>query len=134
MSKFQFLTPEWVEAVKAIRDDYESPASPHPVKANLIITEVPFGDGETKAYMDGSGEGMDVGLGELDGAELTMTVDYLTAKAIIVDGNPQAGMQAFMSGKIKVQGDMTKMMGLAGGAAADPNAEEVAKRIQDITE
>ena len=46
-----------------------------------------------------------------------MTVDYLTAKAIIVDGNPQAGMQAFMAGKIKVQGDMTKMMALQAGGA-----------------
>lgn len=134
MSKFQFLTPEWVEAAKAIRHEFAGTASPHPIKANLVITEVPFGDGESKAYMDGGDEGMDIGLGELDGADLTMTVDYATAKAIIVDGNPQAGMQAFMSGKIKVQGDMTKMMGLAGGAATDPNAEEVAKRIQAITE
>ncbi|NLA35357.1 MAG: SCP2 sterol-binding domain-containing protein [Actinobacteria bacterium] len=134
MSKFQFLTPEWVEAAKAIRHEYAGAAAPHPVKANLIITEVPFGDGESKAYMDGGDDGMEVGLGELEDADLTMTVDYATAKAIIVDGNPQAGMQAFMSGKIKVQGDMTKMMGLAGGAATDPNAEAVAKRIQEITE
>ncbi|MCB1285894.1 MAG: SCP2 sterol-binding domain-containing protein [Microthrixaceae bacterium] len=134
MAKFQFLTPEWVEAAKAIRSDYEGTASPHPVKANLIITEVPFGPGEEKAFMDGSGEAMEIGLGELDSADLTMTVDYLTAKAIIVEGNPQAGMQAFMAGKIKVVGDMTKMMGLAGGAVEDPNAAEVAQRIQDITE
>lgn len=134
MSKYQFLTPEWVEAAKAIRSEYSGSASPHPVKANLIITDVPFGDGEAKAYLDGTGEGLDVGLGEIEGAELTMTVDYDTAKAIIVDGNPQAGMQAFMAGKIKVAGDMTKMMGLAGGAAQDPNAEEIARRIQEITE
>ena len=30
--------------------------------------------------------------------------------------NPQAGMQAFMAGKIKVQGDMTKLMAMQQGA------------------
>jgi hypothetical protein len=38
-----------------------------------------------------------------------------------------------MAGKIKVQGDMTKMMALQSGAP-DPAAAEVAKKIQDITE
>ena len=27
-----------------------------------------------------------------------------------MSGNPQAGMQAFMEGKVKVQGDLTKLM------------------------
>ena len=49
-------------------------------------------------------------MGHLENPDLTVTLDYVTAKAILVDGNPQAGMQAFMAGKIKVQGDMTKMM------------------------
>ena len=35
-------------------------------------------------------------------------------------GNPQAGMQAFMAGKIKVQGDMTKLMAMQQGAP-DPD-------------
>jgi len=42
-------------------------------------------------------------------------------------------MQAFMAGKIKVQGDMTKLMAMQGGAV-DESAAEVAKRIADITE
>ena len=53
---------------------------------------------------------MEMDTGHIEGADLTVTLDYATAKAILVDGNPQAGMQAFMAGKIKVQGDMTKMM------------------------
>ena len=61
-----------------------------------------------------------------------MTVDYETAKAIIVAQDPQAGMQAFMAGKIKVQGDMTKMRAMQN-ATPDPAAEAVAKAIQEIT-
>ena len=73
-------------------------------------------------------------LGHLDDdADLTVTVDYETAKAILVDGNPQAGMQAFMSGKIKVQGDMTKMMALQA-QPPDETAKQIAERIKEITE
>ncbi|MBA2326097.1 MAG: SCP2 sterol-binding domain-containing protein, partial [Actinobacteria bacterium] len=32
------------------------------------------------------------------------------AKEVFVSNNPQAGMQAFMAGKVKVQGDMAKLM------------------------
>ena len=38
-------------------------------------------------------------------------------------------MQAFMAGKIKVQGDMTKLMAMQQGAP-DPKAAEIAERIQ----
>jgi len=135
MAKYQFLTPEWVEEAKKIREEFEgqAPAPAHVVRMNQIITEVPFGDSDINAFMDTSGGAMDMGLGALENPDLTVTVDYETAKAIIVDGNPQAGMQAFMAGKIKVQGDMTKMMALSAGAT-DPTAATVAERIQAITE
>jgi putative sterol carrier protein len=49
---------------------------------------------------------------------------------MMVDNNPQAGMQAFMAGKIKLQGDMTKALALQSGP---PNPALTAK-IQEITE
>jgi putative sterol carrier protein len=42
-------------------------------------------------------------------------------------------MQAFMSGKIKVAGDMTKLMAMQSGAA-DPVAAELSQKIAEITE
>ena len=135
MAKYQFLTPEWVAAAKAVREEFDgqAPAPAHSVRMNQIITEVPFGDTDVKAFMDTSSGSMELDLGELENPDLTVTVDYETAKAIIVDGNPQAGMQAFMAGKIKVQGDMTKMMALQAGGQ-DPVATQVAERIKEITE
>ena len=45
-------------------------------------------------------------------------------------------MQAFMAGKIKVEGDMTKLMAMQQ-APADPeaaaNAEKIATAIKEIT-
>ena len=132
--KHPFLSDEWMDAAKAIRAEYEgkTAAPAHSVKMNQIITEVPFGDGTINAHLDTSSGEAIMDTGHLDEADLTVTLDYLTAKAILVDGNPQAGMQAFMAGKIKVQGDMTKMMALQSGAP-DPVQAEIAAKIKEIT-
>jgi putative sterol carrier protein len=135
VAKYPFLSDEWMAEAKKIREEYsgKSQAPAHKVKMNQIITEVPFGDGTINAHMDTSSGEMEMDLGHIDDAEVTITVDYATAKAIFVDQNPQAGMQAFMSGKIKVQGDMTNLMAM-GQAPPDAAAAEIATKIKDITE
>jgi putative sterol carrier protein len=134
VAQYAFLSDEWLEAAKKIREEYAGKSSPpaHAVRMNQIITEVPFGDGSIDAHLDTSGGEMQMDMGHLENPDLTVTLDYATAKAILVDGNPQAGMQAFMAGKIKVQGDMTKMMALQSGTP-DPTAEEIAAKIKEIT-
>lgn len=138
MPKYQFLTEEWVQEAKTIREEFEGEAAsatpPHSVRMNMVITEVPFGEGSLDAHMDTSDGEMKMDLGHLENPELTVTLDYATAKAIIVEGNPQAGMQAFMAGKIKVQGDMTKLMAMQQSGGVDEVAAQVATRIQEITE
>ena len=128
---YTFLSDEWVEAARKIREEATAPASaPQPVKMNLTITEVPFGDGSVDAHMDTTSGELQLDTGHLDGADVTATLDYDTAKAMMVDANPQAAMQAFMAGKIKLQGDMTKAMALQSG----PVDAELTKKIQEITE
>ena len=100
---------------------------------NQIITEVPFSEDPIHAHMDTTDGELKMDFGHLESPALTVTIDYVTAKAILVEGNPQAGMQAFMAGKIKVEGDMTKLMAMSAGPV-DPAAAEVAAKIQDITE
>ncbi len=136
MPKYKFLSEEWIEEAKRIRSEMEgdAPAPAHAVRMNQVITDVPFGDGEINAHMDTSGGDLEMDLGHLDNPDLTVTLDYATAKAILVDGNPQAGMQAFMAGKVKVQGDMTKLMAMQQSGGNDEAAAKVAKAIQDITE
>jgi putative sterol carrier protein len=135
VAKYPFLSDEWMDAAKAIREEYKGKGAPvaHVVKMNQIITDVPFGEGTLNAHMDTSSGEMEMDTGHIEGADVTVTLDYATAKAIFVDGNPQAGMQAFMSGKIKVAGDMTKLMAMQSGAA-DPVAAELATKIAEITE
>ena len=57
----------------------------------------------------------------------------MTAKAIFVEQDPSAGMQAFMAGKIKVEGDMTKLLAMQA-SAPDAVAMEMAGRLKEITE
>jgi putative sterol carrier protein len=130
----QFLTDEWMDAAKAIREEYagKTQAPAHVVRMNQIITDVPFGDGTVNAHMDTSSGEAVMDTGHLDNPDLTVTLDYETAKAILVDQNPQAGMQAFMAGKIKVQGDMTKLMAMQSGTP-DPVQAEIAEKIKAIT-
>ena len=131
----KFLSDEWIAEAKKVREEFAGQGTPpaHAVRMNQIVTDVPFGEGTINAHMDTSSGEMEMDTGHIDGADLTVTLDYATAKAIFVEGNPQAGMQAFMAGKIKVQGDMTKLMAMQSGAP-DPSAQEVAKRIAEITE
>lgn len=136
MPKYQFLTEEWIEEAKKIREAFqdEAAAPAHSVRMNQVVTEVPFGEGTVNAHMDTTEGDVKMDLGHIENPDLTITIDYVTAKAIIVEGNPQAGMQAFMAGKIKVQGDMTKLMAMQQTGAIDEAAAQVAEKIQEITE
>ena len=50
MAKYAFLSDEWMEAAKAIRDEYADQVSPpaHAIRMNQVVTDVPFGDGTSR--------------------------------------------------------------------------------------
>jgi putative sterol carrier protein len=132
--KYEFLTVEWIEAAKQIRDESDAPANPpaHVIRMNQVITDAPFTSEEIHVHMDTSDGELKMDQGHIENPDLTVTVDWATAKAIFVDQNPQAGMQAFMAGKVKVQGDMTKLMAMQQ-SAPDPNAQALADKIKEMT-
>lgn len=131
----QFLSAAWIEAARQIREKYkdEAPMITISIKINQVITDVPFGDGTVKSYMDTSSGEMVMELGELADADATVTTDYATAKAIFVNQDQAAGMQAFMSGKIKVAGDMMKVMGMQTAIPQTDITKVVADEIKRIT-
>ena len=133
---YPFLSAEWMDAAKAIREKYadQATAITISVRMNQVITDVPFGDGDVKLYLDTSSGTLEMESGELDAPDLTLTTDWDTAKKIFVDQDQAAGMQAFMAGKIKVQGDMMKMMAMQTGMPQDDIANTIAGEIQAITE
>ncbi len=136
VAKYPFLSEEWIGEVRKLGDEARAEGGgaqiPHQVKMNQVITDVPFGSGTIEAHMDTSSGEMQMEMGHLESPDLTVTLDYETAKAIFVDGNPQAGMQAFMAGKVKVQGDMTKLMAMQA-APPDAKAQEFAEKVKEMT-
>jgi putative sterol carrier protein len=131
---YPFLSDEWIEEARAIRAELrdDSPTINHPVRMNLLVTDMPFGEDSLRAHMDTTGGELDIDKGHVDDADLSVTVDYETAKAILVERNPQAGLQAFMAGKVRVEGDMAKLMALQS-APTDERADAMADRLREIT-
>ena len=135
MATYLFLSDDWLDAARAIRAEYEGRGGTidHAVRMNLVVIEVPFGDGPIHAHADTSTGELILDVGHIDPVDLTVTIGYDIARALLVEGNPQAGLQAFMQGRIKVEGDIAKLMALQS-ASPDPTAAELAARIQAITE
>lgn len=129
-----FLTPEWIEAARAIRTELTAKATvkPPPLRMNQIVTDVPFGDGTVHAHADTTSGELVLELGHLEDADLTVTLPYDTARSLLVEQDQQAAMQAFMSGRIKVEGDLMKLMALQT-AQVDPVALEAAARFKAIS-
>jgi putative sterol carrier protein len=135
MATYAFLSDEWVSEARKIHEEHDphQAAVAHQVKMNLVITEVPFGEGAIDAHVDSTGGSLKLELGHVEPADLKVSLDYLTAKALLIDGDPQVAMQAFMTGKIRVEGDMAKLMAFQT-ISPDESAQQVAKRLREITE
>jgi hypothetical protein len=138
VKQYPFLSDEWVAEARRIRAEFKgkAPEIPVSVRMNQIIRDVPFGDGTIEAHVDTSSGELEMETGHLESPDLTITIGYDTAKAILIDGNAQAAMQAFLGGKIKVDGDITKLLALQNAGLSgntDPAAIEMAKRLQAMT-
>ncbi len=125
----KFLSEAWMTELEKLRD--EAPAAAGPMGdliLNITVTGGPEGD--VQAHVNkGQFE-----RGHNSEAPTGITVPYDVAKDIFVNGNQAAGMQAFMAGQIKVEGDMTKLMALQAGGASTPEQAEFQKKMQAITE
>jgi putative sterol carrier protein len=134
VEKFPFLSDEWTVEVRRVHDEIvtEPATTAQSVRMNLVLVEAPLGEGTIEAHVDTSSGDLVVESGHLESPDLTVTVDYATAKAILVDGDTQAAIQAFMSGRIKVDGDVSQLLNMQN-MPVDPVHLELARRIREIT-
>jgi putative sterol carrier protein len=119
----KFLTEEWASTMTDAlnsSEDFKKAATGQQVKLQQVVTDTP--DGEVKYYFTLDGGNAQVGLGEVSDAEATITQNYDTAVAIVKEElNAQ---NAFMQGKLKVSGNMMKLMQLQGVFNAMPKAAQ----------
>ena len=107
--------------------------TPFPVPAaDAVKLLAQFEPGEVRTFIDTSDGSMRTGKGEVDGADVTLHTDWETSRKIIVEQDQQAAMQAFMSGKIKVTGDMTKIMMMNAAPPTDAQ-KAAAEDIKNLT-
>ncbi|SRR5690625_4909051 len=124
----EFLSDEWFAKVAELREaagDVEVPAALADLAININVST---DAGEKQISLVG---GM-LEEGHAADAPTTMTLPADLAKRILIEGDQSAGMQGFMSGQIRIDGDMSKLMALQ---TAQPSADQVAllKQIQEIT-
>ena len=116
----KYLTEEWAKSVtEALNADagFQQQAAGKTVKLQNVVTGQ---DGETKYYFTLQDGQAAVGLGDLDDAEATLTADYDTSVAL--SKNELNATAAYMSGKLKIQGDLMKLMQLQSLVNTIPEA------------
>jgi len=130
-----FLSAEWMADVQAIRERYagQTPEITQVLRINQIVTGVPFGEGTVETFLDTSSGSMNMNFGQLEDADVTVTTDYDTARILFVDQDPAAGMQAFLAGKVMVQGDMMKLMAMQTAMPTNEVTNQISEEIKQIT-
>src|SRR5688500_5707023 len=126
----KFLSEPWFTEIENLRDDAPPPAGAMAdLVLNIVVTGAPDGDVEVQMNKGQFERGLAAD------APTKITVPYDVAKDIFINGNQAAGMQAFMAGQIKVEGDMTRLMAMqAGGGAPTPEQVAFQQKLKDITE
>ncbi len=125
-----FLTQAWFDEVAQLTaqaGDLNLPPVIKNLTINLKVTDT--ADGEVSAsFYEGN-----IHQGLKEGALTTLILDAKTLKAVFLERDMNYAMQAFMEGKIKVEGDMGQLMSIQ---TATPSAEQKAlfKNILAITE
>lgn len=105
----KFLSEDWLNAVNetlAADSDYQAATSTTDITLQFVVTDTP--DGEVQYTVTTGGGTTTFAGGTNEDADAIIRNDYETAKAISSgDLNTQA---AFISGKLKVEGNLAKIM------------------------
>jgi hypothetical protein len=127
----QFLSESWfseVDKLRAEAGEIPVPDAVKNIKLNIVVTDHP--EGEKQMHM-AAGQ---FNKGLLDDASTKLTIPFPIAVKTFIEGDQQAGMQAFMSGQVKVEGDMSVMMQMQAAGPPSAEAQALQDKIKAITE
>jgi predicted lipid carrier protein YhbT len=125
----KYLTQEWLDLGRELSADQpERPGAS--AKMQYIVTGGP--DGDVKYYwVLENGRLLESSLGEIDDADFTLTSTYDDSVAI-AKGELDANA-AFMQGKMKVTGNMGKLMQLMP-LTMSPEYQALQTKVRELTE
>jgi len=128
LMRYAFLSPEWftkVDELIARAGDLKIPAEMKAVEVNVTVTSP---SGEAKIFLK---DGLFT-QGHRDGAEASISLSEELARKIFVDGDAAAGVQAFMLGEMKLEGDLKKLVAMQTVEPSEPQ-KQLTKQIAEIT-
>ncbi len=124
----EFLSDAWftkVDELIAAAGDLQIPPAMKAVEVNVTVAGA---GGETQLFMT---DGRFV-RGHRPDAATTLTLSTELARRIFLDGDTAAGVHAFLTGEIKVDGDLAKLVAMQTVEPSEPQ-KALTKRIAGIT-
>ena len=126
--KYEFLSNEWfakVDELIAQAGDLKIPAEMKAVEVNITVKST-RGDKQIN-LKDGL-----FSPGHRDTATTKLTLTEELARKIFIEADAAAGVQAFMTGEMQVEGDLAKMVAMQTVEPSDPQ-KQLTKAIAAIT-
>ncbi|MEX2557610.1 MAG: SCP2 sterol-binding domain-containing protein [Actinomycetota bacterium] len=117
----KFLSDEWLSEVESrlnANDAFQSAAKGQSARLLNEVSGGPGGDVKYGFVLDGGK--VQLVQGDIENAEATLSQNYETA--VSMSKQEMTGQQAFMQGKVKITGNLMKMMQLQGVFGAMPTA------------
>lgn len=125
----KFLTQEWLDKVKELAQEFpEKPGATARMQYN--VTGAPEGDVKYYQVID-QGKMKEAQLGEDPNADFTITQSY--DDALLIQKGDLDANAAFMQGKLKVSGNMGKLMSLMP-LTQSPEYKSIQKKVNEVTE
>lgn len=125
-----FLSQDWFNQVEQLTDQAGdlnlSPAIKN-ISLNFNVTQ-PTGETVSASFHNGM-----LHQGSKENALTTVTLDNETLQAIFLKRDMNKAMEAFMAGKVRVDGDMGQLMSIQT-ASVSPEQKELLKKVVEMTE
>lgn len=123
-----FLSSAWFDTVAKLNESAGELNLP-PALANLVVNATIEQDSPTLLHLKGG----KIHQGHADDAVSTIKIDQETLGDIIKTGDTNIAIEAFMTGKIRIDGDMSAVMSLQS-AKPSPEQKALFKEILKATE
>ncbi|MEO8424560.1 MAG: SCP2 sterol-binding domain-containing protein [Actinomycetota bacterium] len=116
----KFLSEEWAQTLKTELNASESFKEAAAGKTATIQQVIGGGDDEIHYWISLADGAIDMGIGDAASADATITETYDTAVALAK--SELSPVTAFMTGKVKIAGNMGMLLGLQNVLALLPGA------------
>jgi hypothetical protein len=123
-----FLSEEWfaeLDRLVAAAGDLKLPPAMKAVELNVTVTSK---RGELQAYLK---DGV-LYRGHREGAPTSLTLSEELARKVFVEADTAAGVQAFLTGEMKAEGDLAGLVAMQMEEPSEPQ-KQLAQRIAAMT-